>query len=503
MLTRLAAIAVAAFCIQIFSSNQADVDLWGNVHFVSAPAWSPDFHRVNTFSFTARDHSWINHEWLAEYVFNRLHAFSGNAGLLCLKVLLGLLMVGLMNSVIRHDCRSGIVRFLWLFLVVSVMGFGFNMRPHLFSFALVAGFMVLLRRGKFGWGFLVAVPFLGLVWVNLHGAFFIGLVLMTVSLVGEGLKKVVHHDEALPGRQLAILAGALGLFLAVSLVNPYGFDLWKFVAGSAATFRPYLTEWAPFDPRVDLVEHADFVVLSVLVIAGLVFTRERRDPVWVAVVLIAFVAALLMRRNIPLFALVAGFAAARHVDSLAGERLTQLAERVSPRVLAVGLALFIALSAFYTVTFNKVNPLQIEISRARYPVEIMAFLENNAIKGNALLFFDWAEYGIAHLYPRCRVFLDGRFTDAYDIATVNDYFNFLYAGSGWEAALQNYPADIVLIHRQLPVYREMVSMPGWQLVVQTDLAALFMKTEVHAATLDRIRRGELKMPVISGPVYFP
>ena len=86
---------------------------------------------------------------------------------------------------------------------------------------------------------------------------------------------------------------------------------------------------------------------------------------------------------------------------------------------------------------------------------------------------------------------------------MNDYFNFLYAGRGWEAALQRYPADIVLIHRQLPVYREMVSLPGWELVVQTDLAALFMKTEVHAGTLDRIRRGELKMPVISGPVYFP
>jgi len=503
MLTRLAAVAVAAFCIQIFSSNQADVDLWGNVHFVRAPAWSPDFHRVNTFSFTEPDHSWINHEWLAEYVFNRTHALFGNAGLLGLKVLLGLLMIGLMNLVIRHDCRSGMVRFLWLFLVVSVLGFGFNMRPHLFSFAMVAGFMVLLRRRKFGWGFLVTVPLLGLIWVNLHGAFFMGLVLMAVFLAGEMLKKVMHHEDALPGRPLAIVAGALGLFLAVSLANPYGFALWRFVAESAATFRPYLTEWAPFDPRVDLAEHADFVVLSVLVIAGLVFTRERRDPVWVAVLLITFVAALMMRRNIPLFALVAGFAAARHVDSLAGERLSQLADRISMRALAVGVALFIPLSAFYTVTFNKVNPLQIEIPRNRYPVEIMAFLENNAIEGNVLLFFDWAEYGISRLYPRCRVFLDGRFTDAYDITTVNDYFNFLYAGRGWEAALQRYPADIVLIHRQLPVYREMVSLPGWELVVQTDLAALFMKTEVHAGTLDRIRRGELKMPVISGPVYFP
>lgn len=503
MLTRLAAVAVAAFCIQVFSTNQADVDLWGNVHFVSAPAWSADFHRVNTFSFTEPGHSWINHEWLAEYVFNRVHAGLGNSGLLCLKVLLGLLMIGLMNSVIRHDCRSGLVRFLWLLLVISVMGFGFNMRPHLFSFAMLAGFMVLLRRGTFGWGFLVAVPLLGLVWVNLHGAFFTGLVLLAVFLAGEAWKKAAHREGALPGRQLAILAGALGLFLAVTLANPYGFDLWKFVAGSAATFRPYLTEWAPFDPRVDLAEHADFVVLSVLTLAGLVFTRERRDPVWVAILVIAFAAALLMRRNIPLFALVAGFVAARHVDSLAGERLSQLADRISMRAMAVGVALFIALSAFATATFNKVNPLQIEIPRDRYPVEIMAFLENNRIQGNALLFFDWAEYGIAHLYPRCRVFLDGRFTDAYDIATVNDYFNFLYAGNGWDAALQRYPSDIVLIHRQLPVYREMLSQPGWELVVQTDLAALFMKTEVHAATLDRIRRGELKMPSVSGPVYFP
>ncbi len=495
----LAVAAVTAFCVQIFSANQADVDLWGNVFFVQAPAWAEGFHRINTFSFTEPGHGWINHEWLAQYSFHSVHRLFGNAGLIGLKVVIGLLIIGLMNAAIRKECRSGVVRFLWLMLVISVMGFGFNTRPHLFTFLMVAVFLTLLGRPKFSPWLVIVIPLLGLIWVNLHGAFFIGLIILGIFLVGRG----VPPSRLSEVRNLGVLAGALALFIGVTFINPYGVALWKFVAGSAATVRPYLTEWAPFDWRVDFAEHADFVVLSVIVFGGLVFTRIRRDPAGMALLVISFLAALMMRRNIPLFALVAGFVAVRHVDSVVGERLSRLAARVPDRVLVVLAALFILLSVFYTVTFNKTNPLQIEVARDRVPVELVVFLETNQIQGNALIFFDWAEYGIRHLYPNCRVFLDGRFTDAYDIATVNDYFNFLYAGKGWETALQRYPTDIVLIHRKLPVYAAMTALPGWQLVAETDLAGLFLKTDVHARTVAQIRTRELRLKAIPGPVYFP
>lgn len=495
----LAATAIGAFCIQIFSANQADVDLWGNVFFVQAPAWAEGFHRINTFSFTEPGHAWINHEWLAQYGFHSVYRLFGNAGLLGLKILIGLLIIGLMNRAIRKECRSGVVRFLWLMLVISVMGFGFNTRPHLFTFLMTAIFLTLLGRPNFSPWLVIMIPLLGLLWVNLHGAFFIGLIILGVFLVGRG----VPPSRLSEGRNLAVLAGALALFIGVTFVNPYGGALWKFVAGSAATVRPYLTEWAPFDWRVDFAEHADFVVLALIVFGSLIFTKIRRDPVGVALLVISFIAALLMRRNIPLFALVAGFVSVRHVDSVVGERLSLLAARVPDRALAVLAALFILLSVFYTGTFNKTNPLQIEVARDRVPVELVAFLETNKIKGNALIFFDWAEYGIRHLYPNCQVFLDGRFTDAYDIATVNDFFNFLYAGNGWETALQRYPTDMVLIHRQLPVYAAMAALPGWQLVAETDLASLFLKIDVHARTVEQIRTRELRLKAIPSPVYFP
>lgn len=499
----LAATAIVAFCVQIFSANQADVDLWGNVFFVKSLPWEEGFHRVNTFSFIAPGHGWINHEWLAEYIFHSAYQLFGNAGLIGLKVLLGLLIIGLMNAAIRKECRSGVVRFLWLMLVISVMGFGFNTRPHLFTFLMVAVFLTLLRRPQFSPWLILLLPLLGLVWVNLHGAFFIGLIILSVFLVVELVGRGVPPSRSVKGRNQTVLAVALVLFAGVSFVNPHGAALWKFVAGSAATVRPYLTEWAPFDWRVDFVEHTDFVVLSLIVLGSLAFSKIRRDPASVALLALGFIAALLMRRNIPLFALVAGFLAAQHVDSLAGERVSAWVTRVPSRVLVALAVLFIPISVFYTVTFNKSNPLQIEVSRERYPVELITFLETNKIKGNALIFFDWAEYGIHHLSPDCRVFLDGRFTDAYDIATVNDFFNFLYAGQGWEAALQRYPTDIILIHRQLPVYGKMVARPGWQLVAESELAGLFLKTDIHADILEKIRSGALKLKPIPGPVYFP
>jgi hypothetical protein len=210
--------AVIAFCVQIFSANQADVDLWGNVFFVQAPAWAEGFHRINTFSFTDPGHDWINHEWLAQYGFHSVYRLFGNAGLIGLKVLLGLLIIGLMNRAIRKECRSGVVRFLWLMLIISVMGFGFNTRPHLFTFLMTAIFLTLLGRSKFSPWLVLWIPLLGLIWVNLHGAFFIGLIILGIFLVGRG----VPPSRLTEGRNLAVLAGALTLFMGVTFVT-----LWR------------------------------------------------------------------------------------------------------------------------------------------------------------------------------------------------------------------------------------------------------------------------------------
>ncbi len=115
----LAIAAVVCFALQVFSDNKADVDLWGNLGFVRALPGCDDFHVTNTYSYTEPDRPWVNHEWLAQYLFHQTWLLLGNTGLLILKTVLGLIVLALMHATLRHECRSAALRMLLMLLIIS------------------------------------------------------------------------------------------------------------------------------------------------------------------------------------------------------------------------------------------------------------------------------------------------------------------------------------------------------------------------------------------------
>ncbi|NQU74171.1 MAG: hypothetical protein HQ547_05630, partial [Candidatus Omnitrophica bacterium] len=391
----LAVAAIIIFCLQVFLDNKADVDLWGNTGFVTALPWQADFKYENTFSFTEPQHPWINHEWLSQYILHTTHRLFGNMGLLLLKGILGLCVVYMIHSAMKETCKVGAVKFLFLLLVISVMGYGFSTRPHLFTYLLYAFFILSLRKLYLNnIKFVLLFGLLGTLWANLHGAFFIGALLLAiyfaVSLVQEKSKRSSNN--------LALLAMAIALFVAATFINPYGARLWNFLYYSTAKFRPYLSEWAPCLSLAYLGEHMDFVVLSLISLLAVYFSKKKKDVALVWILGIVFVSAVAIRRNIPLFAITAGFIVPEHLESAAGKTVKKIFSRFSQQVLAIALSIFVIFSMWGTLFFNKTNPVEIEIPQDQFPVSVISFMRINEISGNALVFFDWAEYCIRELY---------------------------------------------------------------------------------------------------------
>jgi hypothetical protein len=498
----LAVAAVFVFCLHVFSDNKADVDLWGNIGFVQAPAWASEFHHKNTFSFTEPDHRWVNHEWGAEYILHVTHEHFGNSGLLALKIGLGLCVVLLMYASIRADCPSAGIRFFYLLLTISTMSYGFSTRPHHFTYLLYALLLLLLK----GWPrnrilFLCLAPFLGMLWANLHGAFFIGALLIGIYIILE-TTRTSHVNDTTP-RHIKELGAALALFVAASLINPYGSKLWGFILDSAGMPRPYLSEWAPFDRTAYLAIHPDFVMLAIISFAAILFSSKPKDITWTGILATSFVSAIVLRRNIPLFAITAAFVVPLHIDDIAAKPLEKLGAAIPKRLIVGALCIFMIVSGWYALYFDKSNPFEIEVPQDRFPSGIVHFMKENKLSGNALVFFDWAEYSIWQLYPDCRQFLDGRFSDAYSKQTIEDYFNFIYCKQGWENALNDYPTDIVLIHKGNPVYNKMTLRDDWLLVCEDNIAALFLKKSAHADFMEKLSSGKLRLPNSTGTTYFP
>ena len=57
-----------ALAFSQFALITADNDLWGHIKF-GEELWNQQLYpTTNIYSYTAPDHTWINHEWLAELI---------------------------------------------------------------------------------------------------------------------------------------------------------------------------------------------------------------------------------------------------------------------------------------------------------------------------------------------------------------------------------------------------------------------------------------------------
>jgi len=492
----LALAAVLAFALLQFSDNRADVDLWGNVGFVRSLPWQDGFLRANTFSYTEPDHQWLNHEWLAEYLFHRLWSTGGNPALILFKMSIGMALLALFWRKMRRDSLNGSTAFLTTILILSTIGYGFSTRPHLFTYLALAALLTVLKRShEPGTGYVVFCFLLAVIWANLHGAFFIGAIVMLVHLACDSLVAFSRSPRPPDAwrRPIFLLRGLI-VFLAGSCLTPNGFETWKFITQSAGLFRPYLSEWAPFNLLLHLADHADFVVLALLCVVALFVSRKPKQAGAVVTLFVALVAALLLRRNIPLFALVAAVTMPEHFSDAFGRGVETMVRRLHTG-LRGSLAAALLVASLFAVQWRSPLPCTIVVPRTQYPVEIVERLQAEDVHGNLLTFFDWGEYSIWKLFPACRVFMDGRLDCCYSRSVIADYLGFFYdnAPDAMDRALDAYPTDMVLVHAGDPVVDSMMNRPGWTCAFREPCAVLFVRDSVHG---ELIRRLHLQYPYL-------
>ena len=116
-------------------------------------------------------------------------------------------------------------------------------RPHLVTPLFAAVFCWVLNRvdkRPSGERFLLLLPALTILWVNLHGGFFVGTILLMTYGLGAAAEELFHgtrENAWVRARKYLFTAGAC---VVASLVNPYGYRLHIHVAqylGSSFYFK--------------------------------------------------------------------------------------------------------------------------------------------------------------------------------------------------------------------------------------------------------------------------
>jgi hypothetical protein len=190
---------------------------------------------LDTFTFSQVGTPVVYHSWAAAMLFWLVHRLGG----LPLTMLMrGFLLAAAYTLVWATAWRAGAGRLgggLVLLAAVLASSNNWSMRPQIFAYPLFALALFLLYRWQAGdkkavWG----LPFISLLWVNLHGSFVMLILLVGAVLVfGKGDRR-------------SMAAAFAGVLLA-TLVNPRGFGAWMYVFNSLTvqSSQQFSGEWLP------------------------------------------------------------------------------------------------------------------------------------------------------------------------------------------------------------------------------------------------------------------
>jgi hypothetical protein len=448
--------------------------------------------RTDLFSFTAAGQTFVVQNWLGEILYWFTYRLGGFPLLVCVNTLL--LAAALLPILLLCREATSNTRIAVLASFVSSFVFFGNMRPQVFSFVLFALFYWVLMGYKRGvrdglW----VLPALMVLWVNLHGAFVLGLGLMLLFLAAETWRRITNPaGEVLSWGRLRKLGLVFVTCFAATLVNPEFHRLYDYVrvVMSDPSSQQFVAEWQP--PSIKSVQGVlSFYALFLLSIPLMMYARRRPDLTELCLFVGFGIFGLTASRNTIWFGIVmppilAGQMAAMDFHAISAfsrrfgfrgngigsPRPGQAAARLNSVIAAGALGVVVLVSPWVHPALYSVSLLE-----RQTPVGAMDYIEKNSIRGNIFHPQIFGDYLIWRLYPRQRSFFDGR-VHLFGEDFVRDYRMLPY-DKGWEERLRKYDIRYLLLSKDpgqedsAELIRKAGHSDRWTQLFDDDVSVLF------------------------------
>jgi hypothetical protein len=454
------------------------------------------------FSFTRPGQAWVLHEWLFQVVLYGMFSALGHFGVKLLGALSSFLAVWLVYATAKTVLGRPRPA-LWLAAVAYLFLYAYALpRPQLLSYVFFGAYLYILLSLKYRKDahLLPALPLIMILWVNAHGGYVIGIVLVALFCISEWLTRCLGGNGELKVSDLQRLALMVVLTILASLCNPYFISHWAYpfeVMGLAATRN--IAEWASPDFNEPLAK------LFLLVVGGFyalqIYRARKPDITELAVPGFVVVAAFSSNRHIVLAVMVMSiFAAPALRDGIQlaeqlGAGLQRLQHewrrrfaRGKPPSRAEGLlnlgiaaALGLAAIAYYPTAQRD----EAEMVEEKLPAGAAQFVLDNGITGRMFNTYDFGGYLIHRLYPQRRVFVDGR-ADMYGDAFLEDYFAIHHGLPTWARRLDKYAIDYVICDRDAPIRQLLLARGDYRLVFDDKAGSVLVRNAPRFAGIPTI-----------------
>jgi hypothetical protein len=436
-----------------------------------------DTYRIpkqDIFSFTMTGHQLIPHEWLSEVLFALSYRLLGMDGVILLCALILASTMGLIYRQILQ--RSGLL-FLSMavvFLAGIASSFHWIARPHLWTMLMVVvwvGGMERLRRDQYAYWW--TLPIFMCIWVNLHGAFIVGFVILFIYLIGriwEYTPSLLPLNSTLRSLRIWLFVG--GISIIASFINPSGWNIWANSVGYIANrfLIDHTIEYFSPSFHDPVLWPFAFIILLTLFLLGI--NRLSIKPTHLLLLICWIAMGLYSTRNIPLFALIAA--------PILAEGSADYFRLYMPSTGKVGGGIYSTIVVVLTIVLlyggqkiGRTLPGD-SYSQKYFPVEATRWLKTNPPSGNMYNNFIWGGYLLYRLWPEQKVFIDGQ-TDFYGEDLTRQYISISLGEVGWQDILVRHHIRWAIVPTNSLIARLLQRELDWKTVYQDETAVILEK----------------------------
>lgn len=433
-------------------------------------------------SWTLPGARWIDYQWGTHAVMGVLHG--GGLRLVAAVWVLGygLLVLGLYRRLLERGVALPLA---WLaaFAAWVVLSMHFQLRPHLWTYLLLAVLMGCLHRmhlrERWQDGLVAALLFLP--WANLHAGFVAGLVVWGAYGLGE-VAALGWRDRIAGWRLLLRHAGWGSLAAALTLANPWGWELHRHILrllGSASQ-----EFWHEYQPPLAVggLNVGVFAGLAVLLLGGAAArVKGIRPGEWASALVLLFFAFSAVR-HVNLFVIAALPAAALSAQALFG-RWTRFSStrwvawnRSESALLLPALWVGGVAVAWMVFALGGSSPLRGDLRGMQVAPGALEALQADPEGLQPLVHPENLGGVIAYeLAPRYRLFADDRLDYYGDDFFIGRYLPLMRAEPGWREMLNAWEVRGALLPAGSGLAQALGEAPGWSCIWADDRHVLFRR----------------------------
>ncbi len=438
--------------------------------------------KQDIFSFLSPPLPWTAHEWLSEVVMATIHRVFGLSGIVIFFSFIISLVYYLLFKIIKTKKDNIIPTVFIVLLVLAASQLHWLARPHIFSLLFTLIWYYLLDQYQYEKkNYLYFLPPIMLLWVNLHGGFFGGFILLGIYLFSNVVNfitsKGVDRDTY---KKRAIYFGLITVVcLFVSLINPFGYRilLFPFNLVSNTFIMDHVSEF--MSPNFH--EPILFKYLLLLMVVIFAISKVKIKLIEILLVLMFTNMSLYSVRYIPLFSIIVAPILLRQFRPIleqSGGRFAKFLKKRSDSISATDASargyLWPVVAVVLIVILANAGKIDFKFSEKTNAVAAVEFLENEHIKGNMFNNDEFGDYIIYAAWPKYNVFVDGR-SDMYGVDIIKEYLKLVRVKPGWEKVLEKYNFSWIIYNANSTLSVVLMQRDDWKLIYADKVANIFVK----------------------------